>query len=85
MFGKKKDFKVTVTGRAGLIYKEKGKLMRVDSEMLAGPTYDIVIYKDSIDSWEPPFESEKLSDDDKERIIKNIISELEVRYKIDIA
>lgn len=85
MFWRKKDFKLKLTGRAGLIYEENGKSMRVDSEMLVGPTHDIVIYKDSIKSWEPPFEAETLSADGKNRILKNIISELEPRYKIDIA
>jgi hypothetical protein len=85
MFGKKKDFKLKFTGRAGLIYEENGKSMRVDSEMLVGPTYDIVIYKDSIKSWGPPFDAEAIDDDTMTRILRNIISELEPRYKIDIA
>jgi hypothetical protein len=84
MFGRKKDFKLKLTGRAGLIYEENGKSMRVDSEMLVGPTHDIVIYKDSIKSWAPPFEAEVIDNDTMARILKNIISELEPRYKIDV-
>ena len=84
MFGRKKDFKLKLTGRAGLIYEENGKSMRVDSEMLVGPTHDIVIYKDSIKSWAPPFEAEVIDTDTMDRILRNIISELEPRYKIDV-
>jgi hypothetical protein len=82
----KKAFKLKVTGRAGLIYSEAGKSMRIDSEMLVGPTYDIVIYKDSIASWEPPFESESLTAEEKERILANVKAHLERQsYKVDVA
>lgn len=86
MFLSKKDFKVRITGRAGLIYQEGKKSMNVDSEMLSGPTFDIVIYKDSIKGWEPPFSSDPVDDNEKRRIIENIKSDLEKSgYKVDFA
>lgn len=84
MFDKKNSFKLKLTGRAGLIYEEEGKIMHVDSEMLVGPSFDIVIYESSIQFWDPPFEFETLNDEEKKRILKNIKSKLEPRYKVDV-
>lgn len=39
---------VKILGRAGMIYEDKGTKYFVDSEMLVGPEYDIVIYTGSI-------------------------------------
>ncbi len=69
-------FKVKLKGRAGGLYIEGKKKMKINSEMLVGPT-DIVIYTDSINSWEPPFDKERFSDEDKSRIIENIKNDLE--------
>jgi hypothetical protein len=74
MFGRKKDFKLKLTGRAGLIYEENGKSMRVDSEMLVGPTHDIVIYKDSIKSWAPPFEAEVIDEKNAVEAVKALLT-----------
>ena len=59
---KSKKYKVKLEGRAGATYIEGKKKMRIDSEMLTGPT-DIVIYTNRINSWEPPFDKEKLTDE----------------------
>lgn len=72
----KKLFSIKITGRAGLIYKENGKTLMVDSEMLAGKEYDMVIYMDSINKWEPPNNNLQLTEKEKERIKSNITSEL---------
>lgn len=71
----KKLFSVKITGRTGLIYKENGKTLMVDSEMLVGE-YDMVIYADSINKWEPPNDNHQFTDEEKERIKSNIASEL---------
>jgi hypothetical protein len=76
MWFKQKLFQVKIIGRAGLIYKEDGKSLLVDSEMLAGGEFDIVIFSESIKNWQPPNETEYLSDEDKTRIKTNITKEL---------
>lgn len=86
MFFNRKNFSVKVTGRAGLIYKEGKKLVKIDSEMLTGPDFDIVVYKNSFKRWEPPFEGDIINDIEKDRIIGNVKSDLEENgYKVDIA
>ena len=69
MFGKK--YKIKIHGRAGLTYKEGKKAVSINSEMLFGE-YNMVIYKGSIKQWNPPFDKEILTGEDKERIINNI-------------
>ena len=81
---RKKAFRVKLTGRAGLVYEEAGKSLGVDSEMLAGPRFDIVIYENSIKHWQPPHENEALSEHEKARIKGNIIKEPK-RLRIDWA
>ena len=76
MIFRKKKLSVKVTGRAGLIYKEDGKTLMADSEMLAGGDYDMVIFTDSINKWEPPYDNIELSEEDKKRMKSNITSEL---------
>jgi hypothetical protein len=52
-------------------YVEEGKTAFVDSEVLATPGA-MVVYRNSINSWDPPHESDVIDDDDRERIIRNI-------------
>lgn len=40
--------------------------------MLVGPAYDIVDYADNIKYWEPPFASEALDENEKNRILQNV-------------
>jgi hypothetical protein len=72
MWFKRQPYRVKLKGRTGLVYEENGKSMLVDSEMLAGPTFDIVIYTDSLKGWQPPHEHESLTEGDKARIKENI-------------
>ncbi len=72
---KRKQYRVKLRGRAGGFYIEGKKKIKIDSEMLVGAT-DIIIRTDSIASWEPPFEKEILSSEDRNRIIANIRAEL---------
>lgn len=75
-------YRVKLKGRAGLIYKENDKSMLIDSEMLTGQNFDIVIYYSSIKAWEIPHEKELVSEDDKAKIRENITSALN-KLRID--
>ena len=74
-FGLKK-YKVVAKGRSGLLYKEGDKAITVDSELLS-ESLGIAIFTDSIKSWDAPFNEEALSEEDRNRIIKNIKKDLE--------
>ena len=76
MWFKRKNCRVKLTGRAGLLYEEGNRSMLVDSEMLAGKDFDMVIYSESIKQWQPPHETEPISDADRDRIRNNISREL---------
>lgn len=75
LFGKK-TFSIKITGRAGLIYKENGKTLMVDSEMLTDEEYDMVVYTDSMNKWEAPNHNLQLTDKEKELIKSNITADL---------
>jgi hypothetical protein len=64
-------FSVRVLGRTGLRYMEGRRSVCIDSEALAKPGA-IALFKDSIRAWEGPDGSEQLSDEDRDRIAKNI-------------
>lgn len=64
-------FSVEVLGRTGLRYHESGRQMFVDSEVLAGPS-GMSVYKDTIEKWDAPHENARVTDSDRERILKNI-------------
>jgi hypothetical protein len=84
MFLKKRDFKIKFLGRSGILYIEGDKQVAVDSEMLFGSLFDLVIYKDSIDKWLIP-EGEFISIGEKKRILKNICNYLsKLKYKVDV-
>lgn len=82
MWFKRTSYRVELTGRAGLIYSESGKSMLVDSEMLTGPKFDMVIFADSIKAWQPPNANEQISQEDKNRIKGNIMTALS-KLRID--
>lgn len=64
-------FSVEVLGQTGIRYREFGKSAFVDSEVLPGPS-GMVVYKDSIQSWEPPNENSPMTAADRKRILENI-------------
>ena len=64
-------YSVEVLGRTGIIYSEGSKVMRIDSEVLAGPS-GMVVYTDSINRWDPPYSETELSAVQKSRIVENI-------------
>jgi len=64
-------FSIEVLGRTGLKYSQGGRILMLDSEILAGPS-EIVIYKSSIVGWNPPHDQEILDDKLRDEIIDNI-------------
>jgi len=64
-------FSVEVLGRTGLTYREGNRSMFVDSEVMAGPS-GLLVYSSSIGKWDPPFDSELISEAVKVKIISNI-------------
>ncbi|HEY3373442.1 MAG TPA: Imm74 family immunity protein [Candidatus Aquicultor sp.] len=74
----KKEYKVRLRGRSAVIYEEGERKAILEAEMMAGPT-DLVIYLESLRCWQPPYENEVLSSEDKQRIKENITKELEAK------
>lgn len=64
-------FSVEVLGRTGLCYREAGRQMFVDSEVLIGSS-GMGVYKDTIEKWDSPHENVPVTDLDRDRILKNI-------------
>jgi hypothetical protein len=64
-------FSVEVLGRTGLLYTEGAKKLKVDSELLAGPS-GLGIYRNSIKAWEPPHENELIEASQRDAIVDNI-------------
>ncbi len=58
--------------------------MLVDTEFQASPR-DIVIDRDSMTSWEPPYDHEPLDEADKDRIIETMRRAFATRnYTLDL-
>ena len=64
-------FSVKVLGRTGLRFREAGRQMFVDWEVLIGPS-GMAVYEDTIQKWDPPNENVLVTDSDRDRILKNI-------------
>lgn len=79
---RKKQYKVKLRGRSGIEYSEGRKKLLLSSEFLAGEA-GIVIYSRSLKTWEPPFESEELSEDTKEKIKTRVIQSL-AKHRIPV-
>ena len=60
-----------VLGRTGLRYRETGRQMFADSEVVTGPSA-IAVYKDTIQKWDPPYDNVAVLDSDRGRILNNI-------------
>lgn len=65
-------YAVEILGQTGLAYKEQGKCMFVDSEVLMPPA-GILVYQGTIDRWQPPHDHQTLSPSDRARIVANIL------------
>ena len=79
---RQKEYSVKLTGRAGLVYSEGSRSMLIDSELLTGPEFDVVVFADSLKNWEAPFHIEPVSEADVSRIRANI-SEALSNMRID--
>jgi hypothetical protein len=64
-------FSVHVLGRTGLQYTEGARTMRIDSEVLQGPS-GMIIYTDSIQRWDPPFEAEVVDNVRRSSIVERL-------------
>jgi hypothetical protein len=64
-------FSVELLGRTGLRYREAGRQMFVDSEVLTGQS-GIAVYKDTVQTWDPPHDNVPVTDSDRGRILNNI-------------
>ena len=64
-------FSVEVLGRTGLRYVEGDRALRIDSEVLAGPS-GMAVYSESIKNWAAPHERESIDSATKARIIENV-------------
>ncbi len=64
-------FSIEVVGRTGLVYREGGREMFIDSEVLTGPT-GLVVYRDTIARWRPPHDAKAIDEAERERILQNV-------------
>jgi len=64
-------FSVEVLGRTGLLYTEGSRSLHIDSEVLAGPS-GLVIYTNSIRSWNPPHDNEAIDKSKRDAIVENV-------------
>lgn len=71
-------FSVEILGRTGIEYREGGKPLFVDSEVLAVGK-GIAVFANSISNWSPPHEREGITSDEKQRILCNICRAMEFR------
>jgi hypothetical protein len=80
VFFSKNRFKVKTVANYAISYIEGKHKALIESEFLVGEI-DLVVYFDTLKSWEPPFENEIISDESKVTIRENIANELK-RQKI---
>jgi hypothetical protein len=64
-------FSIEVLGRTGMNYIEGDRTMRIDSEVLAKPGA-MAIWSRSIRHWEPPHDTQPVTDEDRRRVVENI-------------
>lgn len=69
---------VKILGRAGVLYKDNNIKYLVDSELLFGEDYDIVIYKDNIKYYNSINDNE-ISEELKDEIVENVCKILKSR------
>ena len=65
-----------ITGTASYIKfdMEDGHILKADGEMLVNRTF--VVYKDTMTGWEPPFDQEPFGNEDREKIIHGVESQM---------
>jgi hypothetical protein len=75
---KEAGYSVGVLGRIGLRYREAGRSVFVDSEILSTQTR-MVAHRGSIKRWDPSNELDALDEADRDRIIQNMRHAFESR------
>jgi len=78
---RRKTYSVEPTGRSGFIYREGDQSVSVFSEFLSGDKYDMVAYLSRVDRWDSPEDAGPLTDEDRERIKKNVTAALRVNIE----
>lgn len=83
MFFSSKKYKVSLNGRSEVAYTEGKYKALIEAELLTDPM-GIAIYFDDFHSWQPPFEKDIVTDEDRQRIKLNISKEFESKgFEID--
>jgi hypothetical protein len=72
----KEGHSIKILGRAGLIYSDKKEKYFIDSEMLIGPQFDIVIYSGSVRPYNKG-ENTMLSESKKSEVISIVVKLLQ--------
>jgi len=73
---KKKPFQVKLKGRSGIEYREGDRKLFIGSEFLAGEDPGIVLYSNSLNFWQPPYEDEGLTEEELTKIKLRIVADL---------
>lgn len=83
MFFSSKKYKVSLNGRSGVTYSEGKRKALIEAELLLGQM-NLAIYFNSFHSWQPPFEKDVVTDEERQRMKLNISKELEKKgFNID--
>jgi hypothetical protein len=72
-------FSIELLGRTGIEYREDGKVMFVESEILMTDLPTVALWTDRIQKWRPPHDSEKLSEEKRAEILGRICAALKWR------
>lgn len=64
---------VEILGRGGIKYTDKEKKYFIDSEMLVGPEFDLVIFSDSVRYYNDTSLTNPVSDSEKKEIVKMVV------------
>lgn len=75
-----KEHEVRLIGRSWIVYSEMDHVVKLEFEVMSGGV-DCVIYFEKFCIWQTPFQNEAISEDDKERIKRNIKEHLEAKSK----
>jgi hypothetical protein len=76
---------VEILGRSGIKYRDKSNKYYIDSEMLVGPEFDLVIFSDSVRFYNDTSLLNPLSKNEKDEIVKIVVTLLEsVGIKADV-
>lgn len=76
---KEAGYSVEILGRTGMRYREAGRSVFVDSEIIVTSRDGMVAYWNSIKRWDPPNELDSLDEADRDRIMQNIRHAFESR------